>query len=97
MSVISDPEEALPEPVSAQSSEDRSREATSGGLDVGECEKRAGEMLGVCTTQEDLCLAVAQGLLVPLSVSPRMERTTALCLAAWLSHMVVPLWLYLFS
>lgn len=47
MFVISDPVEALPEPVSAQSSEDRSREASAGGLDVGECEKRAGEILGV--------------------------------------------------
>ncbi|KAL1786376.1 cip1-interacting zinc finger protein isoform X2 [Sigmodon hispidus] len=34
------PEEGLPEPVGAQSSEDTSQEASAGGLDVGECEKR---------------------------------------------------------
>ncbi|XP_036039802.1 cip1-interacting zinc finger protein isoform X7 [Onychomys torridus] len=40
------PEEALPEPVGAQSSEDTSQEASAVGLDVGECERRAGELLG---------------------------------------------------
>lgn len=50
VSVISGPEEALAEPVSAQGSEDTSQEASAGGLDVGECEKRAREMLGVRRT-----------------------------------------------
>lgn len=47
VSVVSGAEEALPEPAGTQDSEDTSQEASAGDLDVGECEKRAKEMLGV--------------------------------------------------
>lgn len=46
-SIISGPEEALTEPVGAQASVEKTREELTGGLDVGECEKRAREMLRV--------------------------------------------------
>lgn len=46
-SVISDQEEASPEPVGAQVSVEESQEELTSGLDVGECEKRAREMLRV--------------------------------------------------
>lgn len=45
-SFISGLEEASPEPEGAQDSMESQDELTS-GLDVGECEKRAREMLGV--------------------------------------------------
>lgn len=83
MSVISDPEEALPEPVSAQSSEDRSREATAGGLDVGECEKRAGEMLGMWGAGSSLKVTILQSSdsrafnTTPLTSVPRPGDSTS--------------------
>lgn len=46
-SVISGQEEASPEPVGAQVSVEESQEELTSGLDVGECEKRAREMLRV--------------------------------------------------
>lgn len=46
-SVISGLEEASPEPVGAQVSVEESQEELTSGLDVGECEKRAREMLRV--------------------------------------------------
>ena len=46
-SVISGLEEASPEPAGAQVSMEESQEELTSGLDVGECEKRAREMLGV--------------------------------------------------
>lgn len=45
--VIPGLEEASPEPVAAQVSMEESQEELTGGLDVGECEKRAREMLRV--------------------------------------------------
>lgn len=44
---ISGLEDASPEPVGAQVSVEESQAELTGGLDVGECEKRAREMLGV--------------------------------------------------
>lgn len=45
--VISGLEEASPEPVGAQVGLEESQEELTSGLDVGECEERAREMLGV--------------------------------------------------
>ncbi|XP_032758674.1 cip1-interacting zinc finger protein isoform X2 [Rattus rattus] len=72
-----DPEETLPEPVSAQSSEDRSQEASAGGLDVGECEKRAGEVLGMWGAGSSLKVTILQSSnsrafnTTPLTSGPR--------------------------
>lgn len=68
ISVVSGPEEALPEPAGAQSSEDTSQEASAVGLDVGECEKRAGELLGV-----------RQSLTAALRLAARVSHTGFLC------------------
>ena len=46
-SVISGLEEASPEPVGTQVGLEESQEELTSGLDVGECEERAREMLGV--------------------------------------------------
>lgn len=46
-SIISGPEKALTEPVGTQASVEETQEELTGGLDVGECEKRAREMLRV--------------------------------------------------
>ncbi|XP_038192661.1 cip1-interacting zinc finger protein isoform X2 [Arvicola amphibius] len=54
------PEEALPEPVGTQDSEDTSQEASTGDLDVGECEKRAREMLGVWGAGGSLKVTILQ-------------------------------------
>ncbi|XP_055456136.1 cip1-interacting zinc finger protein isoform X2 [Psammomys obesus] len=54
------PEEALEEPISAQGSEDTSQEASAGGLDVGECEKRAREMLGMWGAGSSLKVTILQ-------------------------------------
>lgn len=72
-----DPEETLPEPVSAQSSEDRSQEPSAGGLDVGECEKRAGEVLGMWGAGSSLKVTILQSSnsrafnTTPLTSGPR--------------------------
>lgn len=47
ISVIPGLEEALPEPVGTEVSVEESQEELTSGLDVGECEKRAREMLRV--------------------------------------------------
>ncbi|XP_021513542.1 cip1-interacting zinc finger protein isoform X3 [Meriones unguiculatus] len=54
------PQEALVEPVSAQGNEDTSQEASAGGLDVGECEKRAREMLGMWGAGSSLKVTILQ-------------------------------------
>lgn len=54
------PEEALPEPVGTQDSEDTSQEASPGDLDVGECEKRAREMLGMWGAGGSLKVTILQ-------------------------------------
>ncbi|XP_052038138.1 cip1-interacting zinc finger protein isoform X2 [Apodemus sylvaticus] len=78
-----DPVEALPEPVSAQSSEDRSREASAGGLDVGECEKRAGEILGMWGAGSSLKVTILQSSnsrafnTTPLTSGPRPGDSTS--------------------
>ncbi|XP_030107886.1 cip1-interacting zinc finger protein isoform X19 [Mus musculus] len=79
----SDPDKALPEPVSAQSSEDRSREASAGGLDLGECEKRAGEMLGMWGAGSSLKVTILQSSnsrafnTTPLTSGPRPGDSTS--------------------
>lgn len=77
-SVISGPEEALPEPVGAQVSVEESQEELTGGLDVAECEKRAREMLGVGRDADDhtVCPVVGGPPFAP-AVSPLLR--TPLC------------------
>lgn len=78
-----DPEETLPEPVIAQSSEDRSQEASAGGLDVGECEKRAGEVLGMWGAGSSLKVTILQSSnsrafnTTPLTSGPRPGDSTS--------------------
>ncbi|XP_029392465.1 cip1-interacting zinc finger protein isoform X3 [Mus pahari] len=78
-----DPDKALPEPVSTQSSEDRSQEASAGGLDVGECEKRAGEMLGMWGAGSSLKVTILQSSdsrafnTTPLTSGPRPGDSTS--------------------
>ncbi|XP_074187206.1 cip1-interacting zinc finger protein isoform X5 [Rhinolophus sinicus] len=53
-------EEASPEPVGAQVSVEESQEELTSGLDVGECEKRAREMLRVWGTGGSLKVTILQ-------------------------------------
>ncbi|XP_036039796.1 cip1-interacting zinc finger protein isoform X2 [Onychomys torridus] len=77
------PEEALPEPVGAQSSEDTSQEASAVGLDVGECERRAGELLGMWGAGGSLKVTILQSSdsrafnTTPLTSGPRPGDSTA--------------------
>ncbi|XP_076425029.1 cip1-interacting zinc finger protein isoform X10 [Peromyscus maniculatus bairdii] len=77
------PEEALPEPAGAQSSEDTSQEASAVGLDVGECEKRAGELLGMWGAGGSLKVTILQSSdsrafnTTPLTSGPRPGDSTA--------------------
>lgn len=77
------PEEALPEPVDAQDSDDRSRETSAGGLDVGECEKRAREMLGMWGAGGSLKVTILQSSnsrafsTTPLTPGPRPGDSTS--------------------
>ncbi|XP_051041137.1 cip1-interacting zinc finger protein isoform X3 [Phodopus roborovskii] len=77
------PEEALPEPVAVQSSEDKSQEASTGGLDVGECEKRAREMLGMWGAGSSLKVTILQSSdsrafnTTPLTSGPRAGDSTS--------------------
>ncbi|XP_029415760.1 cip1-interacting zinc finger protein isoform X2 [Nannospalax galili] len=70
-------EEASPEPVGAQVSKDMSREESAGGLDVGECEKRAREMLGMWGAGGSLKVTILQSSnsrafsTIPLAPGPR--------------------------
>nr|XP_045012941.1 cip1-interacting zinc finger protein isoform X2 [Jaculus jaculus] len=71
-------EEASLEPVSDQVSEDTSQEESSGGLDVGECEKRAREMLGMWGAGGSLKVTILQSsnsrafnTATPLTPGPR--------------------------
>ncbi|KAK7802711.1 hypothetical protein U0070_007154 [Myodes glareolus] len=65
-------EEALPEPAGTQDSEDTSQEASTGDLDVGECEKRAKEMLGMWGAGGSLKVTILQ------SSDSRAFNTTSL-------------------
>ncbi|XP_028740537.1 cip1-interacting zinc finger protein isoform X2 [Peromyscus leucopus] len=77
------PEEALPEPAGAQSSEDTGPEASAVGLDVGECEKRAGELLGMWGAGGSLKVTILQSSdsrafnTTPLTSGPRPGDSTA--------------------
>ncbi|KAK1334095.1 hypothetical protein QTO34_005095 [Cnephaeus nilssonii] len=53
-------EEASPEPVAAQGSMEERQEELTGGLDVGECEKRAREMLRVWGAGGSLKVTILQ-------------------------------------
>ncbi|KAM4877492.1 cip1-interacting zinc finger protein isoform 2-T2 [Thomomys bottae] len=53
-------EEASPESLCAQVSEDVSQEERPSGLDVGECEKRAREMLGMWSAGSSLKVTILQ-------------------------------------
>nr|KAF6483705.1 CDKN1A interacting zinc finger protein 1 [Rousettus aegyptiacus] len=71
------PEEALTEPVGAQASVEKTQEELTGGLDVGECEKRAREMLRVWGAGGSLKVTILQSSdsrafsTVPLTPGPR--------------------------
>ncbi|XP_051022445.1 cip1-interacting zinc finger protein-like isoform X2 [Acomys russatus] len=77
------PEEALPEPESAQGHEDVSQEASAGGLDVGECEKRAREMLGIWGAGSSLKVTILQSSnsrafnTTPVTSGPRPGDSTS--------------------
>ncbi|XP_069870615.1 cip1-interacting zinc finger protein isoform X1 [Dipodomys merriami] len=75
--VISGMEEAWPESVCAQVSEDVTQEEPPSGLDVGECEKRAKEMLGMWGAGSSLKVTILQSSnsrafsTVPVTSGPR--------------------------
>ncbi|KAM8945023.1 cip1-interacting zinc finger protein isoform 4-T4 [Lycaon pictus] len=75
-------EEASPEPEGAQDSMESQDELTS-GLDVGECEKRAREMLGVWGAGGSLKVTILQSSdsrafsTVPLTPVPRVGESTS--------------------
>uniref|UniRef100_A0A8C0KTZ8 CDKN1A interacting zinc finger protein 1 n=1 Tax=Canis lupus dingo TaxID=286419 RepID=A0A8C0KTZ8_CANLU len=81
-SFISGLEEASPEPEGAQDSMESQDELTS-GLDVGECEKRAREMLGVWGAGGSLKVTILQSSdsrafsTVPLTPVPRVGESTS--------------------
>ena len=72
---ISGLEDASPEPVGAQVSVEESQAELTGGLDVGECEKRAREMLGV---GRDALMRTAWGQYCPCRVSSILELSPGL-------------------
>ncbi|XP_062938121.1 cip1-interacting zinc finger protein isoform X1 [Cynocephalus volans] len=81
-------EEASPEPVGPQVSVEESQEKSAGGLDVGECEKRAREMLGVWGAGSSLKVTILQSSdsrafsTVPLTPGPRPADSTSATTAA---------------
>ncbi|XP_039717496.1 cip1-interacting zinc finger protein isoform X7 [Pteropus medius] len=81
-------EEALTEPVGAQASVEETQEELTGGLDVGECEKRAGEMLRVWGAGGSLKVTILQSSdsrafsTVPLTPGPRSGDSTSATPAA---------------
>ncbi|XP_057576850.1 cip1-interacting zinc finger protein isoform X3 [Hippopotamus amphibius kiboko] len=81
-------EEASPEPVGAQVGLEESQEELTGGLDVGECEKRAREMLGVWGAGGSLKVTILQSSdsrafsTVPLTPGPRSSDSTSVTPAA---------------
>nr|KAF6433108.1 CDKN1A interacting zinc finger protein 1 [Molossus molossus] len=81
-------EEALPEPVGAQVSVEESQEELTSGLDVGECEKRAREMLRVCSAGGSLKVTILQSSdsrafsTVSLAPGPRSSDSTSATPAA---------------
>ncbi|ELK07235.1 Cip1-interacting zinc finger protein [Pteropus alecto] len=81
-------EEALTEPVGAQASVEGTQEELTGGLDVGECEKRAGEMLRVWGAGGSLKVTILQSSdsrafsTVPLTPGPRSGDSTSATPAA---------------
>ncbi|XP_059116038.1 cip1-interacting zinc finger protein isoform X3 [Peromyscus eremicus] len=96
------PEEALPEPVGAQSSEDTSQEASAVGLDVGECEKRAGELLGMWGAGGSLKVTILQSSdsrafnTTPLTSGPRPgDSTVAPALASTSSKQTLQFFCYI--
>ncbi|XP_031306414.1 cip1-interacting zinc finger protein isoform X2 [Camelus dromedarius] len=82
------PEEASPEPVGTEVSMEESQEELTGGLDVGECEKRAREMLGVWGAGGSLKVTILQSSdsrafsTVPLTPGPRPGDSTSATPAA---------------
>ncbi|XP_052578944.1 cip1-interacting zinc finger protein isoform X2 [Peromyscus californicus insignis] len=96
------PEEALPEPVGAQSSADTSQEASAVGLDVGECEKRAGELLGMWGAGGSLKVTILQSSdsrafnTTPLTSGPRPgDSTVAPALASTSSKQTLQFFCYI--
>lgn len=81
-------EEAFPEPVGAQVSVEESQEELTSGLDVGECEKRAREMLRVCSAGGSLKVTILQSSdsrafsTVSLAPGPRSSDSTSATPAA---------------
>uniref|UniRef100_A0A8C3WYU3 CDKN1A interacting zinc finger protein 1 n=1 Tax=Catagonus wagneri TaxID=51154 RepID=A0A8C3WYU3_9CETA len=75
-------EDSSPEPVDAQVSVEESQAELTGGLDVGECEKRAREMLGVWGAGSSLKVTILQSSdsrafsTVPLTPGPRAGDST---------------------
>ncbi|XP_058380140.1 cip1-interacting zinc finger protein isoform X2 [Diceros bicornis minor] len=76
-------EEASPEPVGAQVSMEESQEDLTSGLDVGECEKRAREMLGMWGAGGSLKVTILQSSdsrafsTVSLTPGPRSGESTS--------------------
>ncbi|XP_012657853.1 cip1-interacting zinc finger protein isoform X1 [Otolemur garnettii] len=76
-------EEAMPEPVGAQVHVEESQEEATSGLDVGECEKRAREMLGVWGAGGSLKVTILQSSdsrafsTIPLAPGPRPGDSTS--------------------
>ncbi|XP_036712091.1 cip1-interacting zinc finger protein isoform X3 [Balaenoptera musculus] len=76
-------EEASPEPVGAQVGLEESQEELTSGLDVGECEKRAREMLGVWGAGGSLKVTILQSSdsrafsTVPLTPGPWSGDSTS--------------------
>ncbi|XP_035292691.1 cip1-interacting zinc finger protein isoform X1 [Cricetulus griseus] len=87
-----EPEEVLPEPAGAQSNEDKSQEASTDGLDVGECEKRAREMLGTWGAGGSLKVTILQSSdsrafnTTPLTSGPRPGDSTSAAAALASTH-----------
>ncbi|XP_008577317.1 PREDICTED: cip1-interacting zinc finger protein isoform X6 [Galeopterus variegatus] len=81
-------EEASPEPAGPQVSVEESQEKSASGLDVGECEKRAREMLGVWGAGSSLKVTILQSSdsrafsTVPLTPGPRPADSTSATAAA---------------
>ncbi|XP_007471822.1 PREDICTED: cip1-interacting zinc finger protein isoform X2 [Lipotes vexillifer] len=81
-------EEASPEPVGAQVGLEESQEELTSGLDVGECEKRAREMLGVWGAAGSLKVTILQSSdsrafsTVPLTPGPWSGDSTCATPAA---------------
>nr|XP_012627518.1 cip1-interacting zinc finger protein isoform X4 [Microcebus murinus] len=81
-------EKASPEPAGTQACVGESREEAASGLDVGECEKRAREMLGVWGAGGSLKVTILQSSdsrafsTAPLTPGPRPGDSSSTTLAA---------------